>query len=131
MNLKQAVKEKIIDNETLGYFLGRIYLFLEDCGINVKDHLRFRQHMKDEMAHYAKDCWDAEIETSSGWIECVGCADRAAFDLDHHSIGSGHKLVAARKFTKPIPQQQTTIVVNKQVVGKEFKKDSQSINTYL
>ena len=24
------------------------------------------------MAHYAKDCWDAEIETSYGWVECVG-----------------------------------------------------------
>ena len=28
--------------------------------------------MKNEMAHYACDCWDAEIETSYGWIECVG-----------------------------------------------------------
>ena len=24
------------------------------------------------MAHYAQDCWDAEIETSYGWIECAG-----------------------------------------------------------
>lgn len=24
------------------------------------------------MAHYAKDCWDAEVETSYGWVECVG-----------------------------------------------------------
>jgi glycyl-tRNA synthetase len=29
--------------------------------------------MANEMAHYAADCWDAEIETSYGWIECVGC----------------------------------------------------------
>jgi len=21
------------------------------------------------MAHYAQDCWDAEVETSYGWIE--------------------------------------------------------------
>jgi len=32
--------------------------------------------MSDEMAHYAKDCWDAEILTSYGWVECVGMANR-------------------------------------------------------
>ena len=37
------------------------------------------------MAHYACDCWDAEMLTSYGWIECVGCADRSAFDLSQHS----------------------------------------------
>lgn len=61
----------------------------------------------------------------------MGCADRSAYDLTHHSIGSGQKLVAARKFKQPIPQKQTTINVEKKVVGKEFKKDSQLINNYL
>jgi glycyl-tRNA synthetase (class II) len=47
--------------------------------------VRFRQHMNNEMAHYACDCWDAELLTSYGWVECVGCADRSAFDLSQHS----------------------------------------------
>lgn len=34
----------------------------------------------------------------SGWVECVGCADRSAYDLEHHSAGSGSKLIGARKF---------------------------------
>lgn len=38
------------------------------------------------MAHYAEDCWDAEIESSYGWIECVGIADRSAYDLRAHSV---------------------------------------------
>ena len=38
-----------------------------------------------EMAHYAADCWDAEIHMSYGWIECVGHADRAAYDLRVHT----------------------------------------------
>ncbi len=50
-------------NETLGYYMGRIHEFLLRAGINV-EHLRFRQHMSTEMAHYAKDCWDAECKTS-------------------------------------------------------------------
>ncbi len=28
-----------------------------------------RQHKTTEMAHYANDCWDAEVLTSYGWIE--------------------------------------------------------------
>ena len=80
MSVGEAVQKKIVDNETLGYFLARIYLFLIKIGIN-PERLRFRQHMANEMAHYAADCWDAEIQTSYGWIECVGCADRSAYDL--------------------------------------------------
>ena len=49
----------------------RTYQFLIEVGIN-PENLRFRQHLKNEMAHYAKDCWDSEIETSYGWVECVG-----------------------------------------------------------
>lgn len=75
----------IVNNETLGYFIGRVYLFLTRLGID-KDRLRFRQHLANEMAHYAADCWDAEIESSYGWIECVGIADRSAYDLRAHSV---------------------------------------------
>ena len=53
----------VIDNETLGYFIARIYLFLTKIGIR-DNRLRFRQHMCTEMAHYATDCWDAECHTS-------------------------------------------------------------------
>ena len=74
-----------VNNETLGYFIGRVYLFLTQLGID-KDRLRFRQHLPNEMAHYAADCWDAEIECSYGWIECVGIADRSAYDLRAHSV---------------------------------------------
>jgi glycyl-tRNA synthetase len=49
--------------------------------------LRFRQHLENEMAHYAEDCWDAEVECSYGWIECVGLADRSAYDLRASCLG--------------------------------------------
>lgn len=79
------VFQGIVNNETLGYFIGRVYHFLTRLGID-KDRLRFRQHLANEMAHYAADCWDAEIECSFGWIECVGIADRSAYDLHAHSV---------------------------------------------
>jgi glycyl-tRNA synthetase len=63
MTIGDAVAQGVVDNKTLGYFIGRIYLFLIKIGIN-PDKLRFRQHMHNEMAHYACDCWDAEIRSS-------------------------------------------------------------------
>lgn len=63
IRLKDAINEKIINNTTLGYYIGRIYLFLITVGI-IPNKLRFRQHLPNEMAHYACECWDAEIQTS-------------------------------------------------------------------
>lgn len=53
----------LVANEILGYYLARIQSFLIHIGIQ-PNRLRFRQHMATEMAHYARDCWDAEILTS-------------------------------------------------------------------
>lgn len=75
MSIGKAVASGLVANETLGYFMARIQQFLEKIGVDPKK-LRFRQHMANEMAHYACDCWDAECLTSYGWVECVGCADR-------------------------------------------------------
>ena len=63
MTLGDAVEKGMVANETLGYFVARTYLFLLRAGCKA-EHLRFRQHLPDEMAHYAADCWDAEIEMS-------------------------------------------------------------------
>jgi len=43
--LGEAVRQGIIANETLGYFIGRTYLFLIESGIKT-DKIRFRQHMQ-------------------------------------------------------------------------------------
>jgi glycyl-tRNA synthetase len=63
ISIGEAVHAGMIDNETLGYFLARIWLFLEKIGCDMS-RVRFRQHMRNEMAHYASDCWDAELHTS-------------------------------------------------------------------
>ena len=84
MMVEEAVNSKLISSECMGYYLVKTLQFLESCGLD-RTKIRFRQHLKDEMAHYAIDCWDAEIYSSRfGWIECVGIADRACFDLSQH-----------------------------------------------
>ena len=121
MSVGDAVDRGIIANETLGYFIARIYQFLLKIGIN-SERLRFRQHMANEMAHYATDCWDAEIENSTGWTECVGCADRAAYDLTVHSVRTGHPLVVRQALKEPIVTEKEVAEFNKKLLGKTFKQ---------
>ena len=124
MTLREAVDKKIIDNETLGYFLGKTYLFLLGIGIR-KDGIRFRQHTPKEMAHYASDCWDAEIETSYGWVECAGHADRTCYDLSHHSKSSGIDLVAARPLKETKVIKGVRLIPNKGNIFKKYKDEKE------
>ncbi|WRX18445.1 Aminoacyl-tRNA synthetase [Theobroma cacao] len=126
LRLGEAVSKGIVNNETLGYFIGRVYLFLTCLGID-KDRLRFRQHLANEMAHYAADCWDAEIECSYGWIECVGIADRSAYDLRAHTDKSGVALVAHEKFSEPKEVEKLVIAPVKKELGLTFKGDQRMV----
>jgi glycyl-tRNA synthetase len=45
--------------------MAKTWLFMEKIGMDPA-RLRFRQHLKTEMAHYAADCWDLEIKSSYG-----------------------------------------------------------------
>ena len=120
LTLGEAVEKKIINNETLGYFLGKTYLFLTGIGIRT-DGVRFRQHTPKEMAHYASDCWDAEVETSYGWVEVAGHADRTCFDLSRHTQASGVELVAARPLKEPKVVKGVRVLPNKAMIFKDFK----------
>jgi glycyl-tRNA synthetase len=130
VRLDDAVRSRLINNETLGFFIGRIYLFLIKIGID-KNRIRFRQHMKNEMAHYACDCWDAECKISYGWIECVGCADRSSYDLTQHAKCSGHGLVAQRQLPIPKRIQISARKINDKVIGQVFRKDTSTIKEIL
>eukprot|EP00971_Amphidinium_carterae_P237303 4710634-Amphidinium_carterae.1 len=49
---------------------------IHGCGLRCGPSQRcdIQSHLKcvTAEAHYATDCWDAEIETCYGWLECVG-----------------------------------------------------------
>ncbi|KAJ1891955.1 Glycine--tRNA ligase 1, mitochondrial [Coemansia sp. IMI 209127] len=130
MSIGDAVEKKIIDNETLGYFLGRIHSYLMAVGIK-PELLRFRQHLQNEMAHYACDCWDAEIKTSYGWIECVGCADRSAYDLTVHSNYTGEKLCVRETLPEPLVYEKLICEPNSRVFGPKLKKAAKPVQNYL
>ncbi|KAK3694954.1 hypothetical protein B0T22DRAFT_437997 [Podospora appendiculata] len=130
MAIGKAVKEGVVDNETLGYFLARISLFLQKIGIDMSK-VRFRQHMANEMAHYACDCWDAEIHTSAGWIECVGCADRSAYDLTVHSKATDKALLVRQQLDTPRIIQEWKVDIEKKKFGPLFKKDAKAIEAVI
>ena len=127
MSLREAVDRKIVANETLAYFIGRTHLFLLAVGIDAP-RLRFRQHLVHEMAHYAEDCWDAEVHCSYGWIECAGLADRSAFDLTAHSAKSKQDLSFFERF--PEPRTETRLVArarDRKALGVAFKKEAKAV----
>jgi glycyl-tRNA synthetase len=63
----------------------------KDLGIK-KDNLRFREHAKDELAHYARTAWDIEYNTPFGWKECEGIHHRGDWDLSRHQQFSGQDM---------------------------------------
>ncbi|KAK1980866.1 glycyl-tRNA synthetase [Colletotrichum cereale] len=130
MTIGDAVRNKVVDNETLGYFLARIHLFLQKIGVDMSK-VRFRQHMQNEMAHYAADCWDAELLTSSGWIECVGCADRSAYDLSVHAKKTGAPLVVRERLDEPLIFEEWQVEIDKKKFGPQFKKDGKTVEAAL
>ncbi len=131
LSLKEAVEKRIIRHETIAYFVAITKRFLMDIGIDI-NRLRFRQHLPDEMAHYAIDCWDAEIYTDRfGWIECVGIADRTDYDLKAHMNHSGVDLSVFVEFDEPKEIEIYDIELNYKVVGKVFKKDMKLVENAL
>jgi len=70
-------------NERLNYYVG--------LGIK-KENLRLRQHDKEELAHYARGCFDVDYNFPIGWSEIEGIANRGDFDLTQHSKFSGKTL---------------------------------------
>ncbi|KAJ4407369.1 Glycine--tRNA ligase 1, mitochondrial [Didymella pomorum] len=126
----EAVKSGMVDNETLGYFLARIQQFLLKIGADPKK-IRFRQHMANEMAHYAADCWDAELLTSYGWIECVGCADRSAYDLTVHMKKTGAPLVVREPRKEPLNIEEYVCDIEKKKFGPKFKKDGKTVENAI
>jgi len=62
-----------------------------DLGIR-PDHLRLREHPREELSHYSSATSDVEYLFPIGWSELEGIANRGDFDLTQHARYSGEKL---------------------------------------
>jgi glycyl-tRNA synthetase len=127
MTVQEAVKAGIIAHEILGYNIALTNEFLTKVGIDPA-RLRFRQHLTDEMAHYAIDCWDAEIETDRfGWVEIVGIADRTDYDLKAHARVSKTELYVYIEYDEPKMVTRFAVNPNMGKLGPIFKGKAKAV----
>ena len=131
MGPAQAAQQNVIRHPSVAWFMARTWDFLVNVGIH-PDKIRFRQHEGTEMAHYASDCWDAEIFGSYGWIECVGIAHRGCYDLQAHESATGDKSLRAwRPYDEPISVDKTILSGVGSVIGPAFRGMAGSVHEAL
>ncbi|MEI8331932.1 MAG: glycine--tRNA ligase [Methanomicrobiales archaeon] len=127
MSMREAVDKGVIANEYLAYYVALTHHLLVTIGIKL-DRLRFRQHLPDERAHYATDCWDAEIRSDRfGWVETVGLADRTDYDLNAHAKESGTTMTVFIQYDKPKKIHRRRIIPNMSVLGKQYRTKAKAI----
>lgn len=73
--------------------------FLTGLGIR-EENLRFHEHAKNELAHYALKAGDIQYKFPFGWQELEGIHNRSDFDLTQHAKFSGKKLEYFDEATK-------------------------------
>ena len=125
--MRQAVDEGIIANEYVAYYVAMTHDILTTVGFN-PEKIRFRQHMPDERAHYATDCWDAEAFSDRfGWVEIVGIADRTNYDLKAHAAVSGQKNTVFVQYPEPKKVHHKAIIPNYGKMGPVFRGKAKAV----
>ena len=79
------------DQEWFDYWRNERFNWYLKLGIS-KENLRFREHAKYDLAHYALGCYDIEYLFPMGWGELEGIANRGSYDLMQHAKSSGKDL---------------------------------------
>jgi len=79
------------DMEWFSYWKDKCEDFLLSLGMN-KEHIRLRDHDKEELSHYSNATTDIEYLFPFGWGELWGIADRTDFDLRQHMEYSGQDM---------------------------------------
>ncbi len=131
ISVTDAIKKKIINNQALAYYMYLTQEFLLSAGVDPKK-FRFRKHAADELAHYATECWDAELNSERfGWVECVGIADRSAYDLNAHIVASGVDMYALRPLDEPREVSVKKIVPKMNILGPRFSAKAGKIKEQL
>jgi len=131
ITMDDAVKGAVIKNQALAYYMYLTQTILLQAGVDLKK-FRFRKHADDELAHYAQECWDAELYSKRfGWVECVGIADRSAFDIRSHIIASKTDMYAMRRYEAPKIIRKKKIIPKMNILGPEFKDKAGEIKILL
>jgi len=121
LTMRDAVEKGLVANEYVAYYIALTHDILVTVGVDPA-RLRFRQHLTTERAHYAADCWDAEILSKRfGWVELVGIADRTDYDLRAHACVSGVALTAYLPLETPRMEKRRRIIPDMKALGPKFR----------
>ncbi|OYT33558.1 MAG: glycine--tRNA ligase [Candidatus Aenigmarchaeota archaeon ex4484_52] len=90
LDFNYLIKNKIIKQEYIAYWIWQYYVWLNKIGIDLKK-LRIREHTKQELSHYSVQTFDIEYNFPFGFKEIIGVADRGNYDLSQHQKFSGQK----------------------------------------
>jgi glycyl-tRNA synthetase len=127
LSMREAVDKGIIANEYVAYYVALTHKLLVTIGVK-SERLRFRQHLPDERAHYATDCWDAEVFSARfGWVETVGIADRTDYDLNAHAQQSGTPMTVYIQYDQPRKIKRRRIIPNMSVLGKQYRTKAKAV----
>lgn len=70
----------------------------------------------------------SHTNTFQGWIECVGHADRSAYDLTvHGQCANNARLTVFIPFAQPVVKKVLSIKADKGKIGRAFKGGAQAI----
>lgn len=130
VTIEEALSRNMISSQLMAYFLARIYLFSMKIGLK-GDKIRFRQHLKHEMSHYAVECWDLETFVNGKWLESLGCADRGNYDLSAHNQSVNNRVCAKRIIDPPVERKQLTVKLNMKEIGPSFGDMTKNIVKYF
>jgi len=103
LSVRTAVKKKYM-SQVMGYYLALSNRFLISLGIT-KNKIRYRQHLKTELAHYSSDAWDIEIwfPHFKDWTEVCQVSDRTDYDLSRHASASRQDMNVMDEEEKILP----------------------------
>ncbi len=109
----KLVERGVIKSKWQGFWIGFEHKFLTRVGIK-SNHLRIRQHLDNERAHYSLDTWDIEYKFPFGWKEIEGISNRTTFDMSNHSKHSKKDL---RVFDEKYKEKVMPYVVSEPSLG--------------
>ena len=95
------------DDEWFEYWRGERMNWYIGLGMS-KDQLRWHQHPKEKLAHYAKDAYDIEFLFPFGWGEIEGVHNRTNYDLSRHEEYSGKSM---KYFDEESKEKYTPFVI--------------------
>lgn len=120
--VEEAIEENIIESDWVAYYLGIAKQWYREIGIDL-DRFRFRQHLKDELSHYATDCWDAEADIGGkeeDWLEIAGFSYRGCYDLSKHGEYSEEDFTIFKEFDKPKTVEKKVVDPDMEELGPKY-----------